>query len=87
MPVIESSEQNNKEENNKKGVEFTAGSGYAIFTQFILDILLFVGGAIALGLFLDKKLGTKCLFLLIFVFLFGFVPFYNLIKRVNKYNR
>lgn len=86
MPVIESSEQNNKDK-EKKEKDIDVKTGYVIFTQFILEVFVFMGGAIALGLFLDKKLGTKCLFLLILFFLFAFVPIYNLIKRVNSKNR
>lgn len=80
MPVTESSEQNNKKSTTKE----TASKGYVVFTQFILEVLIFVGGAIAIGLYLDKRLNTKCLFLLILLFLFGFVPIYNLVKRMNK---
>ena len=84
--MIESSEQNNKDK-EKKEKDIDVKTGYVIFTQFILEVFVFMGGAIALGLFLDKKLGTKCLFLLILFFLFAFVPIYNLIKRVNSKNR
>ena len=85
MLVTESSEQNNKDK-EKKNKDIDVKTGYVIFTQFILEVFVFMGGAIALGLFLDKKLGTKCLFLIILFFLFAFVPIYNLIKRVNNNN-
>ena len=87
MPEIESLEQNKKEEENKSDKTVDIKTGYVIFTQFLLEVFVFIGGSIALGLFLDKKLGTKCLFLLLFMFLFAFVPIYNLIKRVNNMNR
>ena len=85
MLVTESSEQNNKDK-EKKNKDIDVKTGYVIFTQFVLEVFVFMGGAIALGLFLDKKLGTKCLFLIILFFLFAFVPIYNLIKRVNNNN-
>ena len=83
--MTESSEQNNKDK-EKKNKDIDVKTGYVIFTQFVLEVFVFMGGAIALGLFLDKKLGTKCLFLIILFFLFAFVPIYNLIKRVNNNN-
>ena len=83
--MTESSEQNNNKDKKEKDIDVK--TGYVIFTQFILEVFVFMGGAIALGLFLDRKLGTKCLFLLILFFVFAFVPIYNLIKRVNNNNR
>ena len=85
MLVTEYSEQNNKDK-EKKNKDINIKTGYVIFTQFVLEVFVFMGGAIALGLFLDKNLGTKCLFLIILFFLFAFVPIYNLIKRVNNNN-
>ena len=82
--VTDSSEQNN---NKKNESEITAQKGYVVFTQFIFEVLLFIGGAILLGLYLDKLLNTKCLFLLIFIMIFGFVPIYNLVKRMNINNK
>lgn len=81
--VTDSSEQNNKDKETKN----TLTKGYVVFTQFILEVFLFIGGAILLGLYLDKLLNTKCLFLLIFIMLFGFVPIYNLVKRMNVENK
>lgn len=81
--VTDSSEQNNKDKETKN----TLRKGYVVFTQFILEVFLFIGGAILLGLYLDKLLNTKCLFLLIFIMLFGFVPIYNLVKRMNVENK
>ena len=81
--VTDSSEQNNKKDESN----ITAQKGYVVFTQFIFEVLLFIGGAILLGLYLDKLLNTKCLFLLIFIMIFGFVPIYNLVKRMNVNNK
>ncbi len=81
--MTESSEPNKNK--NKVNEKLDAPKGYVIFTQFILEVLLFIGGAIALGLYLDKLLNTKCLFLIVLLLLFGFVPIYNLVKRMNVY--
>lgn len=72
------SEQNNKKENNKNT---DLRTGYFIFTQFLLEVIFFVGIAVLLGLYLDRVLNTKFIFLLVFILLFGFVPIYNLVKR------
>ena len=74
--VIDSSEQNNNK--NKK-----IKNGYIIFTQFILEVICFMLIAVFLGLYLDKLLNTKCLFLIVLVLILGFVPIYNLVKRMN----
>ena len=71
------------EQNKKKKEETTFAKGYTVFTQFILEVLVFMGGSIALGLYLDKICKTKCLFLIILIMIFGFVPIYNLVKRMN----
>ncbi len=77
--VTDSSEQNNKE-NQKKEIK----KGYVAFTRFLFEVIFFIGGSIFLGLYLDNLLGTKCLFLIILVLLlFGYVPIYNLIKRMK----
>ena len=44
--VTDSSEQNN---NKKNESEITAQKGYVVFTQFIFEVLLFIGGAILRG--------------------------------------
>lgn len=80
--MTDSSEQNNKEEIKNNNTD--PKTIYVVFTQFILEELVFIGIAVALGLFLDKKCNTKCLFLIIFIMLFGFVPIYNLVKRMNQ---
>ena len=72
---------------DRKETKNALTKGYVVFTQFILEVFLFIGGAILLGLYLDKLLNTKCLFLLIFIMLFGFVPIYNLVKRMNVENK
>ena len=77
--VTDSSGQNNNDNNNNdNSVKYLI-----IFSEFILEVLLFIGGAILLGLYLDKLLNTKFVFLLILIMLFGFVPIYNLVKRMN----
>lgn len=74
---IDCLEQNNKDNKIYK-------KSYIIFTQLIFEVIVFIGGSVALGLYLDKLLKTKCLFLLILLFIFAFVPIYNLIRRVNN---
>ena len=83
--VTDSSEQNNNKK--REDSKTTSFKGYVVFTQFIFEVLFFIGGAILLGLYLDKLLNTKCLFLLIFIMIFAFVPIYNLVKRMNINNK
>lgn len=81
MIVVTDSSGPNKDK--KEDNNLNTSKGYVIFTQFIFEVLFFLGGSIALGLYLDKLLQTRCLFLIVFVLIFSFVPIYNLIKRVN----
>lgn len=76
--VIDSSEQNKKKQEEKE-----IRKGYVAFTQFLFEVIFFIGGSILLGLYLDKLLGTKFVFLLILVLIFSYVPIYNLIKRMK----
>jgi len=94
--VIDFSEQNNneeekvkvvteeekKEEKSKKARKYVAT--YVVFSQFVFEIIIVLGGGIWLGVYLDKLLGTKVLFLLLAILLLGPVPFYNLIRRTRK---
>ena len=92
--MIDFSEQNNNEEEKvvteeekqvekkKKTKKYVAT--YVVFSQFVFEVIIVLGGGIWLGVYLDKLLNTKVLFLLLFIFLLGPVPFYNLIRRTRK---
>ena len=92
--MIDYSEQNNNEEEKvvteeekqvekkKKTKKYVAT--YVVFSQFVFEVIIVLGGGIWLGVYLDKLLNTKVLFLLLFIFLLGPVPFYNLIRRTRK---
>ncbi len=84
--MTDSLEPNNKDKNKKEKEESTSifYKSYFIFTQFVIEVILFIGSAIVLGLYLDYKANTKCLFLILFIFLFGFVPIRNLYVRLNN---
>ena len=92
--MIDFSEQNNEEEKKelteeekieeKKKKQKKYVATYVIFSQFVFEVIISIGGGIWLGIWLDQKLGTKCLFILLFIFILGPVPFYNLIKRTRK---
>jgi len=81
--VTDYSEQNNSKKNN----DIDPKSIYFVFTQFILEVICFISVAVFLGLYLDKLLNTRCLFLIILVFLLAFVPIVNLIKRMRLLNK
>ena len=92
--MIDFSEQNNNEEEKvvteeeknvekkRKAKKYVAT--YIVFSQFVFEIIIVLGGGIWLGVYLDKLLNTKVLFLLLAIFLLGPVPFYNLITRTRK---
>ena len=92
--MIDFSEQNNneeekvvteeeqQEEKKKKTKKYVAT--YVIFSQFVFEIIIAIGGGIWLGVYLDRRLNTKVLFLLLAIFLLGPVPFYNLIRRTRR---
>ena len=92
--MIDFSEQNNneeekvvteeeqQEEKKKKTKKYVAT--YVIFSQFVFEIIIAIGGGIWLGVYLDRLLNTKVLFLLLAIFLLGPVPFYNLIRRTRR---
>ena len=92
--MIDFSEQNNNEEEKvvteeekneekkRKAKKYVAT--YVVFSQFVFEIIIVLGGGIWLGVYLDKLLNTKVLFLLLAIFLLGPVPFYNLITRTRK---
>ena len=79
---IELTQEEKEEEKKKKQKKYVAT--YVIFSQFVFEIIIVLGGGIWLGLWLDQKLGTKCLFILLAIFIFGPVPFYNLFTRTRK---
>ncbi|MCR5741946.1 MAG: hypothetical protein K6G38_05780 [Gammaproteobacteria bacterium] len=93
--MIDFSEQNNSEEEKKelsqeekeelkKNKEKKYVATYVVFSQFVFEIIILIGGGIALGIYLDKLLNTKCLFIILAILLLGPVPFYNLIQRTRK---
>ena len=81
---IESSEQEETKEEpkGKKAKKYVAT--YVIFSQFVFEIIILLGGGIWLGVYLDKLCNTRVLFLLLAIFLIGPIPFYNLITRTRK---
>ncbi len=76
------SEEEKQEEKKKKAKKYVAT--YVIFSQFVFEIIIAIGGGIWLGVYLDRLLNTKVLFLLLAIFLLGPVPFYNLIRRTRR---
>ena len=76
------SEEEKQEEKKKKTKKYVAT--YVIFSQFVFEIIIAIGGGIWLGVYLDRLLNTKVLFLLLAIFLLGPVPFYNLIRRTRR---
>ena len=75
-------EEEQQEEKKKKTKKYVAT--YVIFSQFVFEIIIAIGGGIWLGVYLDRLLNTKVLFLLLAIFLLGPVPFYNLIRRTRR---
>ena len=80
--VVVVSEEEKQEEKKKKTKKYVAT--YVIFSQFVFEIIIAIGGGIWLGVYLDRLLNTKVLFLLLAIFLLGPVPFYNLIRRTRR---
>ena len=79
---VEEEIQEQEETKEKKGKRYVAT--YIVFSQFVFEVIILIGGAVWLGVYLDKLLNTKVLFLLLFIFLAGPVPFYNLIRRTRR---
>lgn len=77
-------EKDNKEDKEQEKKDGSFRKNYVMFTQFILEEVVFIGLAIFLGLYLDKKLNTKFVFLLVLILVLGFVPLYNLLKRLKS---
>ena len=75
-------EEIKEEPKGKKAKKYVAT--YVIFSQFVFEIIILLGGGIWLGVYLDKVCNTKVLFLLLAIFLIGPIPFYNLITRTRK---
>ena len=76
-------EETKEEPKGKKAKKYVAT--YVIFSQFVFEIIILLGGGIWLGVYLDKLCNTKVLFLLLAIFLIGPIPFYNLITRTRKW--
>lgn len=76
-------EQNNHKPKKTEEEKKALTNGYIIFSQFILEEIFLVGGSIFLGIYLDRRLGTKCLFTIVLALIFVFVPIYNLVKRTR----
>lgn len=56
----------------------------ALVTQIGLSMILPIIGGVWLGHFLDEKLGTKLLFLILFIFLGVGLSFYSLYNLTSK---
>ena len=81
--TIEEESQTEKAEDKKEKQKRYVAT-YAVFTQFVWEIVICIGGGVLLGVWLDKLLNTKCLFLLLFLFILGPIPFFDLIRRSRK---
>ena len=79
---LDKEEEIKEEPKEKKAKKYVAT--YVIFSQFVFEIIILLGGGIWLGVYLDRLCNTRVLFLLFAIFLIGPIPFYNLITRTRK---
>ena len=79
---LDKEEEIKEEPKEKKAKKYVAT--YVIFSQFVFEIIILLGGGIWLGVYLDRLCNTRVLFLLLAIFLIGPIPFYNLITRTRK---
>lgn len=79
---LDTEEEIKEEPKEKKAKKYVAT--YVIFSQFVFEIIILLGGGIWLGVYLDRLCNTRVLFLLLAIFLIGPIPFYNLITRTRK---